>query len=60
MAYTEAQKRHYEKNKQQYLARAKATTANKKRMIAKLKAEPCMDCGQSYHPAVMQFHHRAA
>ena len=39
---------------------AKSKRAQRKRraLLAQLKSQPCMDCGQSYPPYVMDFDHR--
>jgi hypothetical protein len=53
--------RHYEANRDAYLARA--TTANKKQrirarnLVREAKGVPCTDCGVRYPTYVMQFDH---
>lgn len=54
-----ARRKHYYKNKQPYLDRAKAAKAELARYIDELKeSTPCMDCGVQYPFYVMQFDHR--
>lgn len=54
-------KQHYEANKDQYVQRAKKhNRILKKRMRAicdEAKSKPCVDCGQTYPPYVMDFDH---
>lgn len=54
-------KRHYEANKEAYVARAVAHTRNSRRETARflqgLKDRPCTDCGVKYPYYVMQFDH---
>ena len=53
---------HYQKNRTQYIGRAKARNVgerHKKRdIVLELKSRPCADCGRRYPPHVMQFDHR--
>lgn len=57
-----ASKRWYEKNKA--LAKSRAVECNSRRreerteLINKIKNVPCLDCGNSYPPYVMDFDHR--
>ncbi len=31
--------------------------ARHRKFLDSLKSDPCLDCGESFHPAVMNFHH---
>ena len=58
----EASKRHYEKNKEALKAKAhafnKLARARNREYVWNLKENtPCVDCGQTYPPYVMQFDH---
>lgn len=50
-------KRHYEENKEFYLARLKKRKTLFARIVSELKLSPCMDCGIVYPPYVMDFDH---
>ena len=52
-----ARLRHYYKNKEQYLERNKVARANIKDLVDSYKNKPCVDCGVSYPPYIMQFDH---
>lgn len=58
-AYT---RQHYARNKEAYKARAVAHNKEVDELFRKLKSErknrPCMDCGKTYPPYVMDFDHR--
>jgi hypothetical protein len=54
----EAKRRHYQKNKETYLARAKAQKAEQRAFLNAVKSFPCLDCNVSYPPYVMHFDHR--
>lgn len=41
-----------------HMGNYKKQRAKRLALLAELKAPPCMDCGISYPPAVMEFHHR--
>ena len=54
---------HYEANKQDYITRnlirnPKRRDANHE-FVNGLKSKPCTDCGETFHPAAMQFDHIA-
>lgn len=53
-----AQKRHYEKNRQQYLDRNKRRTQQARAIARAAKEVPCADCGVQYPFYVMDFDHR--
>lgn len=49
---------HYIKNKAKYVERAKRRTRAVRDYIDSVKTKtPCVDCGNSYHPVVMEFDH---
>jgi hypothetical protein len=51
---------YYESNgKARILERNIANRAKKKEYVWKLKENPCVDCGQTFHPMAMQFDHLA-
>jgi hypothetical protein len=53
------QQRYYRKHKVVYAERRKLWRRGRvARLVAMLKAAPCMDCHQSYAPCVMDFDHR--
>lgn len=52
-----ARRKHYHANKDAYKARAKAKREDLRAYVRQLKMAPCVDCGQSYHYAAMQFDH---
>lgn len=55
----EYKRKHYVRNKEVYLAKAKAYDAKVKSFVDDLKgSSPCMDCGISYPAHVMDFDHR--
>lgn len=58
----EQQKRYYLENKQERQAYAKKYAAEKQKekrdYVLKLKEQPCMDCGNSFHFSAMDFDHR--
>lgn len=53
----EYNRQHYNKNKSYYIAKSKRSGNTTKDLIDKLKAQPCIDCGKSYPPYVMDFDH---
>jgi len=54
-------KKHYQRNKDLYVAKAKKRTVQKRKtqreLLAKIKSVPCKDCSVVYPPYVMQFDH---
>ena len=52
-----AKRRHYYKNKQQYLDRNLALKNEKREWLRAQKNVPCADCGNSYPYYVMDFDH---
>ena len=48
---------HYLCNKQRYLERSASWRQKIKKMVANIKNVPCKDCGETYHPEVMEFDH---
>ncbi len=55
-----AQAKHYQDNKNRYYDASKAARLAKLEKLHTLKSDmgPCMDCGMTYHPYVMEFDHR--
>lgn len=51
-------RQHYLENRQKYLDKAKAWNEKYKSLCDALKNGPCMDCGVSYPPWVMDWDHR--
>lgn len=49
---------HYRNNKQSYLDRNKIRSRKNREKIIDLKRRPCSDCGQTFHPYIMEFDHR--
>ena len=54
----EAKRRWYEGNKQAYADRNRLRHEEKARRLRELKGRPCMDCGGTFPPVVMDFDHR--
>lgn len=54
----EAQHNWYLKNKEKVLAKQATRRREYREHLHKIKSEPCMDCGVSYPPYVMDFDHR--
>ncbi len=54
----EARRRHYEKNKETYIANARKREREMQQFVWAEKSKPCMDCNVQYSPWVMQFDHR--
>jgi hypothetical protein len=51
--------RHYEKNKPKILGRLKQHRKRRcEELLARLKADPCADCGNLFPPCAMDFDHR--
>lgn len=57
-AQAQAQRAHYENNKQQWRDRGKALRARNRQFVQAQKNKPCMDCGVQYPHYVMDFDHR--
>lgn len=52
------QQEHYRKNKEAYLFKAKETKNRAVQFVRSFKeGKPCADCGNVYHPFVMDFDH---
>lgn len=49
---------HYQRNKLDYIQRAKERKKQIKELIRSLKANPCMDCKKTYPYYIMDFDHR--
>lgn len=53
---------YYVENKGKYVEKAMEWNRAQRRvltdLVVKVKDRPCMDCGNSYHPCVMDFDHR--
>ena len=56
--YKMARMRWYHKNKLKHRAGMVAVIQEKRSYIDEIKAKPCMDCGKSFPPYVMDFDHR--
>src|SRR5947209_7133397 len=56
--YQKAWARHYAKNRDYYLQRNKKRKQEMLEFVNQLKNVPCMDCGHSFPPHVMDFDHR--
>lgn len=54
----EARRKHYRKNKDQYIARNQKAKEEKLAFVRAQKDVPCMDCGVQYPYYVMEFDHR--
>lgn len=53
-----ASRRHYEQNKQSYFDRNQEVRRRQKERLLDLKKNtPCHDCGQKFHPFIMEFDH---
>lgn len=52
-----SRRKHYHNNKETYIARAKARTAELSQIVRERKDVPCTDCGERYPFYVMQFDH---
>lgn len=48
---------HYAANRNTYAARSQVARQKRYEKLNQLKDGPCADCKQSFHPAVMHFHH---
>jgi hypothetical protein len=48
---------HYRDNIESYRSANRRAKAQKRTKLEALKRNPCSDCGVTYHPDVMQFHH---
>jgi hypothetical protein len=48
---------HYQRHKDEYLARNREKKTSLKRFLNAVKSYPCLDCGKSYPAYVMQFDH---
>lgn len=53
--YTRA---HYAANRQYYADKRARRQKEVREYVRSLKSVPCLDCGVSYPPYVMEFHHR--
>jgi hypothetical protein len=51
-------KNYYQQNKEKFKQRSKISQQKKQAFINELKNKPCLDCGISYKPWIMQFDHR--
>lgn len=49
---------YYQKNKNLYYEKNKEKRITVRKWLDTVKAVPCMDCGNSYPPCVMDFDHR--
>jgi NADPH-dependent glutamate synthase beta subunit-like oxidoreductase len=54
----ESKLKHYYSNKQAYIDRAQQKKAELKSFVDAIKSYPCLDCGVSYPPYVMDLDHR--
>lgn len=55
---SEYSKRHYQSNKNKYVAKAGAWSARQTVIMREAKTQPCADCGGTFHPCAMDFDHR--
>lgn len=54
----EISRKHYQSNKQQYFDRnKKVKRANRLKILELKQNSPCTDCGQVFHPYIMEFDH---
>lgn len=53
-----AQRKHYLLHKEDYIKRNQANKAKMREYLDSKKEAPCMDCGKSFPPCVMDFDHR--
>lgn len=53
-----ARRKHYQNNKQQYIDRKNLLKGQMRKVLDDVKSQPCMDCGESYPPYVMDLDHR--
>lgn len=53
-----SRRKHYANNKDQYKRRNDDLRVKTAAIIVAAKSNPCMDCGRSYPPYVMDFDHR--
>ena len=54
----ESYKRYYAKNKEKYYENSKKQSEKIRRQIDEIKSVPCLDCGNTFLPCVMDFDHR--
>lgn len=52
-----ASKAHYQANKESYIKRNNKNYPDYVKWYKELKNNPCVDCGQVFHPAAMQWDH---
>jgi hypothetical protein len=52
-----SRRKHYYKNKEQYIQRTRDLRARNKEWLKKKKDVPCTDCHIKYHSCVMDFDH---
>lgn len=52
------ERKRYQKNSEQLIAKVRRQQAKKYDIVATLKTAPCSDCGITYQPCVMDFDHR--
>lgn len=54
-------RKHYEANKQAYFDRNQQVRRRQKERLLEIKSQsPCRDCGQTFHPFIMEFDHLSA
>ena len=60
--FTEYHRLYYEKNRERYAAKNRRNKARQRERLRSIlweaKQRPCADCGQTFHPWVMEFDHR--
>ncbi len=57
-AVREYQKNHYAKNRDRRSSQTRKRWAERREWLDTLKTDtPCIDCGNTYHPRAMQWHH---
>lgn len=54
----EISRNHYNANKQNYFDRNREVRRQNKIKLLEMRKNPCADCGQTFHPYVMEFDHR--
>lgn len=53
----EYQSKHYQENKDAYYSSSKNSKRKALQTLVDLKKNPCVDCGMTFHPCIMEFDH---